>query len=247
MTMLFAALSVGFLHTLLGPDHYIPFIVIGRARKWGLGLTSLLTLACGLGHVLSSVVVGVVGVLAGAALHSVEGWESSRGEWAGWGMVIFGAGYMIWGIVRALRNKSHGHWHLHPKGDLHQHGHDHGNHEGHPAVHDHRHDSPDGQNQGPPQSWRSLTPWLLFIIFVLGPCEPLIPMFFAPAVAGTWHEVLVVSIGYGLATLVTMHALVTMFWFGLKKLPLGPLERWSNTIAGAIILLAGLSIVFLGL
>ncbi len=27
-----AAASIGFFHTLLGPDHYLPFIVMARAR-----------------------------------------------------------------------------------------------------------------------------------------------------------------------------------------------------------------------
>ncbi|MBI5010716.1 MAG: hypothetical protein HZB98_13960 [Bacteroidia bacterium] len=33
------AVSLGFLHTLLGPDHYLPFIVISLAKKWSLKKT----------------------------------------------------------------------------------------------------------------------------------------------------------------------------------------------------------------
>ncbi|MCM8821749.1 MAG: hypothetical protein NC831_02905 [Candidatus Omnitrophica bacterium] len=29
-----AAASLGFVHTALGPDHYLPFIVLARAGKW---------------------------------------------------------------------------------------------------------------------------------------------------------------------------------------------------------------------
>lgn len=245
MVLLVTALSVGFVHTLLGPDHYLPFIVIGRARSWGLGWTSLMTCACGLGHVLSSIVLGLVGVAAGLALQGVEGWESARGEWAGWGLMIFGGGYCAWGAWRALRRRSHGHWHLHGDGILHSHGHGHTG--GHPPVHEHDHAPQGGTTHGTPASWKSLTPWLLFLVFVLGPCEPLIPMFFASAVAGDWGDVILVSCGYTAATLAGMHLLVTLFWVGLRRIPLGPLERWSNAIAGALILLAGISMVFLGL
>ena len=28
-----AAASLGFLHTLLGPDHYLPFVVMARAKR----------------------------------------------------------------------------------------------------------------------------------------------------------------------------------------------------------------------
>lgn len=245
MVLLVTALSVGLVHTLLGPDHYLPFIVIGRARRWGLGMTSALTFVCGLGHVLSSIVLGLVGVALGVALKSVEGWEGARGAWAGWGLLVFGAGYAAWGVVRALRRRSHGHWHLHDGGELHSHGHTH-EHEGHPPVHEHSH-AEQVRTQGEPASWKSLTPWLLFLVFVLGPCEPLIPMFFASAVAAEWGDVLLVCVGYGAATLTGMHGLVTLMWLGLRKLPLGPIERWSNAIAGALILLAGFSMVFLGL
>lgn len=267
--MLFlTAIGIGFLHTLFGPDHYVPFIVIGRARRWGLGRTSLLTFVCGLGHVLSSVVIGLVGIAAGVALQRVQGWEAARGEWAGWALFVLGLGYLAWGVWRGVRGHRHGHAHLHPDGTVHAHGHAHA-HEGHPSIHAHAHDGrhvhADGTTHADhaaadhggagggapaaaaPRSWKSLTPWLLFLIFVLGPCEPLIPLFFASALAGAWHEVALVVLGYGLATLAAMHALVAAFWFGLRKVDLGPLERWTHAAAGAVIALAGAAMVFLGL
>jgi len=62
------AASIGFFHTLLGPDHYLPFIVISKARKWSLLKTNLVTLVCGIGHVASSVVIGFIGILFGIAV-----------------------------------------------------------------------------------------------------------------------------------------------------------------------------------
>lgn len=247
VTLLTTAIVVGFLHTLVGPDHYLPFIVIGRARRWGLGYTSLLTFVCGLGHVLSSVVLGLVGALAGFALHNLESWERARGAWAGWALVIFGAAYCGWGIYRGLRKRAHGHAHLHGDGRLHRHGHIHDNSEGHPPVHGHSHSHHEDPTSAEPIPWKGLTPWLLFLVFVLGPCEPLIPMFFASALAGNWGDVLLVTAGYLGATLIAMHLLVTVFWFGLSKVSLGPLERWGNAVAGLAILVAGMCMVFLGL
>ncbi|MDI7267509.1 MAG: sulfite exporter TauE/SafE family protein [Myxococcota bacterium] len=135
---------------------------------------------------------------------------------------------------------------------MYEHGHQHG--VGHPSVHDHGHGQDEAVRQAgavdpehAPASWKSLTPWLLFLVFVLGPCEPLIPLFFASALAGSWHEVVLVVLGYGLATLFAMHVLVALFWFGLRQVHLGPLERWMHAIAGGVILLAGIGMVFLGL
>ncbi|HEX7375587.1 MAG TPA: hypothetical protein VF278_00670, partial [Pirellulales bacterium] len=50
-----AALSIGFLHTLFGPDHYIPFVAMSRVGGWSRSKTLLITLLCGLAHVGSSV------------------------------------------------------------------------------------------------------------------------------------------------------------------------------------------------
>ncbi len=57
------AASIGFFHTLLGPDHYIPFIVISKARKWSMWKTNLITFLCGIGHVGSSILIGFIGIL----------------------------------------------------------------------------------------------------------------------------------------------------------------------------------------
>ena len=42
------AASIGFFHTLLGPDHYLPFIVMSRARNWSAARTLVITVLCGL-------------------------------------------------------------------------------------------------------------------------------------------------------------------------------------------------------
>jgi hypothetical protein len=249
--LLLTAITIGFVHTLVGPDHYLPFIVIGRARRWGLGLTTALTFVCGLGHILSSVALGMLGAVLGHGLEKVMGWETGRGEWAGWALLIFGLAYCLWGIRHALKEGNHIHVHFHEDGTLHEHGHGHEPVALHNGVHGHPHarneKAADEISHGAPASWKSLTPWVLFVIFVLGPCEPLIPLFFASAVAGDWREVAVVSLGYGLATLAAMHAIVTSLWFGLKRIPLGPMERWGNAMAGGVIFIAGVGMVFLGL
>ncbi|MCG8377516.1 MAG: hypothetical protein MI702_13655, partial [Chlorobiales bacterium] len=55
--LVISAASIGFFHTLFGPDHYLPFIMIGKARQWKISKILGLTVICGVGHILSSVVV----------------------------------------------------------------------------------------------------------------------------------------------------------------------------------------------
>lgn len=242
------AVGIGFLHTLLGPDHYLPFIVIGRARHWRLGRTLALAMACGVGHVASSIVLGLVGAVLGVGLFELEALEASRGDVAGWSLLLFGAGYAAWGVWRAMRHGPHRHVHLHENGTVHAHPHGHASAAGHGTLVGHAHmHPPDAAPAAEPAPWRQLTPWVLFLVFVLGPCEPLIPLFFADAIRGDWAHALVVSGGYAVATLAVMAVLVTASWHGLRRLDLGPLERFSHALAGGVVLLAGFAMVFLGL
>jgi len=59
--LLFTAASIAFFHTLMGPDHYLPFIAIAKARGWSLKRTLTLTIICGVGHVVGSFVLGCDG------------------------------------------------------------------------------------------------------------------------------------------------------------------------------------------
>ena len=70
--LILTAVSIGFIHTLIGPDHYLPFIMMSKARGWSIGKTIWITLACGIGHVFSSVVIGVLGIGLGLAVGKRE-------------------------------------------------------------------------------------------------------------------------------------------------------------------------------
>ena len=63
--LIITAVSIAFFHTILGPDHYLPFIMMSWARKWSALKTSIITLLCGIGHIGSSVVLGLIGVAMG--------------------------------------------------------------------------------------------------------------------------------------------------------------------------------------
>jgi len=226
LTILAASIGVG--HTLLGPDHYLPFVVLARARGWSKATTVLVTMLCGLGHVGSSIVLGTIGIALGVAVARVEGIESARGDVAAWLLTAFGLVYMVWGLRRAARHRTHSHVHAHSGGETHIHLHD------HERAHLHPHD------QGAPAP--ALTPWVLFTIFVLGPCEPLIPILMYPAAADSAFGVALVAGVFGAATILTMLAVVLLLSFGLSRLPTRGLERYSHALAGLAIFLCGVAI-----
>ncbi len=223
---------VGLVHTLVGPDHYLPFIVLSKARKWNTLKTAVITILCGLGHVMSSVVLGLAGIALGAAVFKLEKIESLRGDIAGWFFLVFGFTYFIWGLHRAYKLKVHEHEHKHEDGSLHLHAHSHAGGHAHAGGSD----------------LKKMTPWVLFIVFVFGPCEPLIPLVMYPAATKQgFFSVFVVAGVFGLATIGTMLAIVLMAVAGLSKLPLDKLERYSHALAGLAILLCGIAIKAFGL
>jgi ABC-type nickel/cobalt efflux system permease component RcnA len=226
------AAILGLVHTVLGPDHYLPFIVMSRARKWSLKKTLFISFLCGLGHVLSSVVLGLVGIALGLAVLRLESIESFRGGVAAWLLIGFGFAYFIWGLRRAIKNKPHQHLHFHSDGGKHEHLH------AHEGEHSHLHDQKKKAN---------ITPWILFTIFVFGPCEPLIPLVMYPAAKHNIGGVILVASVFGLTTIVTMLTIIAISSWGVSFVRLGRLERYVHALAGAMIFISGLSVQFLGL
>jgi len=225
------AALIGFGHTLLGPDHYLPFIVMGKARGWPLAKTLRITLLCGIGHVAGSVALGVLGATLGMALGKLELFEAWRGNLAAQALIVFGFTYCVWGVHRAIKHKPHTHAHIHEGKVVHTHQHSH--------THGHAH--PHGADK------KALTPWILFTIFVLGPCEPLIPLIMYPAAKHSLAGMVLVAAVFALATLGTMMTVVLVSSWGIRFVKLGPVERFSHALAGATICFSGLAIQFLGL
>jgi nickel/cobalt exporter len=225
------AVTIGFIHTLVGPDHYLPFIVMGEARKWSIRKTMFITFLCGIGHVLSSVLLGFIGIAAGISLSKLEFLESFRGNIAAWLLIAFGLVYMLISLRSLYRKKKHIHEHHHTDGTDHEH--EHGHFSGHSHIH--------------LEDKKNLTPWILFLIFILGPCEPLIPIVMYPAAENNISGVVIVSLLFSAVTIATMMSVVLAFRLGLSRINLNPLERYVNVIAGATILVSGVAIQFLGL
>lgn len=92
-----------------------------------------------------------------------------------------------------------------------------------------------------------MTPWVLFTVFVLGPCEPLIPVLMYPAAQSSVLGVALVALVFGGITILTMLGVVLAASRGLARLQLGPLERFSHALAGATILISGVAVQFMGL
>ena len=230
MVLLMSAATLGVVHTLLGPDHYLPFIVLSKARKWTRKRTLWITFISGVGHVTGSVILGMIGIAMGISLSKLEAFEASRGSLVGWMLIAFGVLYTAYGVYKYLRRGAHMHVpaFLRPKSIRHEHL--------HLDVNEMKDD-----NAG------RLTPWILFLIFVFGPCEVLIPMLIYPAANQSGLGVFLVALVFGVATVGTMMLVVLLGYKGISLVRFRGREHQIHLLAGLVILFSGLGMQFLGL
>ncbi|HEY0056366.1 MAG TPA: hypothetical protein VGB63_13510 [Pedobacter sp.] len=225
--LIIAAITIACLHTFTGPDHYLPFIALSRSRGWSFGKTIFWTMLCGCGHVWSSVLLGLGGAALGWSVSKISWLESVRGGLAGWAMLSFGLAYAGWGIYRASKEKVHKHFDVGDGGDLY--------------VFEHKH------NQAVvPSERHKVTPWVMFVIFLLGPCEPMIPLLFFPGINNSWADMSILILVYTCVTLVTMMVLVMCGYYSTRFFKLEALERYMHPLGGLTLVLCGSGMVFWG-
>ncbi len=225
------AVSLGVIHTLTGPDHYIPFVAMAEARKWSLRKTILITLLSGVGHILSAVIIGLVGIMVGHSLEKLQIFDNIRGNFASWLMIAFGFVYLAYGIIKAVRNKTHRHTHLHFKSPAHFH--DHAHNDEHAHVHA-------GEK-------RDISAWIIFTLLVFGPCEPLIPVLIIPTLKNSIFYTVIITGLFAVSTIITMLIAVSFLYLGVKNVFPERILRFNHAIAGGAILMSGLAVKYLGL
>ena len=227
--LLLTACVIGITHTLMGPDHYLPFVALGKARQWSLRKTLAVTLFCGAGHVAGSVLLGFIGLAAGWSLAGLEAIESIRGEIAAWLLTILGLLYIVWALRKLGRSTPHEHWHGHADGNVHCHEH----------VHEGSHAHPHTAGEG---ARKVTTAWSLFIIFVLGPCEAFIPLLLFPAFQQNGQLAISTTVVFAVSTIFTMLASVFFLMKGIQVITLKPVAKYGHLLAGLTIFACGAAI-----
>ena len=105
-TLLFTALSLGLIHTLIGVDHYLPFIALGKSRQWSIRRTLSVVALAGSLHVFSSILLGLIGLSLKASVETLVGIESVRGSLATWFLMASGLVVMIMAIRNHVKHTS---------------------------------------------------------------------------------------------------------------------------------------------
>lgn len=204
LTLIFIIINVSVLHTLLGPDHYLPTAAIARAQGWHWRKTLTVVCSLGTGHVLVSFLLGLAGVAGVQMLQDYEIIQEQRGAVAAYALVALGAIY----VIAALRAQA--------------------------------------------RKWVAGSVPLI-AIFLIGPCEPLIPLMFTSPI-GAGLSVVVIAGLYALLTVMTMSIAVfsamSLAHVSARIVPgiaarLGIAELYG--LAGATLIGCGLAMEVLGL
>ena len=110
--LVYTSVAVGVGYTLFGVDHYLPIVVLSRTNGWSGSKTFWVVIACGIGHVASSLALGLAGIALSAGLTTLMDIQEFRELLATWFLIVFGGIYFLWGLRQAMkcRNGSgHGH------------------------------------------------------------------------------------------------------------------------------------------
>ncbi len=92
-------------------------------------------------------------------------------------------------------------------------------------------------------------PWALFVVFLLGPCEALLPLMMAANLLDGWLTLLVLVAVFAVLTVATMLVVVAMGLLGLQAAGsrLAGLDRHLDVLAGGAIAASAAAILLLEL
>jgi hypothetical protein len=254
-----AAASTAAVHTLV-PDHWLPFVLLGRAQRWSLLKAAWIAGLSALVHVCISLALGALAL--GAGMGAARTLGDKLGLLTGILLCVFGVAYSVW----ALRSGGHSHRHTfsehhsdssasndsHPisktlgdplttpeevTGPHDATGDSQGLEASHGGHHAHKHVSPPAASKASAYS--------LMLIVGIHPCVLALPILFASAPLGTFSAVLVAAT-YAVCTIIAMIVVTLVGLTAARQIRMGFLERHGDLLTGGIIFAVGVYILSQG-
>jgi ABC-type nickel/cobalt efflux system permease component RcnA len=224
--------TVAFFHAAI-PTHWLPFVLVSRARGWSRGKTLAVSAFAGLGHVLLTSLLGLVIAWFGFKIDERMG---RYFPWIAGGLLVAIGLFYLW---RQFTGRGVGHHHVlgshhHPTEQC-----------GHEHEHEHSHWEDElkesaliSKKKG---DWAAISG--LFLMLTLSPCEGFLPVYLSGVQFG-WHGFVVLSAILAFGTLAGMMLFTWLTLLGMEHLPLQKFERYEAAMLGGMFcLLGGLLIV----
>lgn len=222
VSLLAGAAVASVLHSAI-PTHWLPFLLLGRVRKWGLARILQVTALAGICHIVVTILLGLGLAFVGSrSIPWVGGTESLSRIAAG---LLVGVGLAYLALHVVLRGH---HRHRFPiaAGDDRAHGiREH--------VGEHGHRLAEGATVG-----------TLIAVMTFSPCEAVIPVFL-PAAAMGWWTVGALSAVLLVATVLGMLTFVAVGHRGIELIKSEFLEHNERLILGMILVILGAVGLFL--
>ncbi len=230
-TLAATGFTVAFFHAAI-PTHWLPFVLVARARGWRDRKTMSVALAAGFGHVLLTSLLGLIVALLGFALGEHFG---DLFKWIAGGLLIAVGAYFA---IQQLRGAGVRHHHL-PGGQ-------HNATEACGLEKDESHmehelrESPLVEKKT--GDWAAITG--LLVMLTLSPCEAFLSVYLAGVEFG-WTGFFVLS---GILAAGTLGGMTLFTWLalrGLQRVDFKRFERYEAGLLAVVFILLGLVMMFM--
>ncbi len=220
--------SVAFFHAAI-PTHWLPFVLVARARNWGRLKTLAVTSLAGLGHVALTSLLGLGIAWFGFQLEAKVGSFS----WVAGGLLLVFAAFYFW-----RQWTGRGILHHHPPGS-HHHADEHCGHE-----RDNSHWQEEMKDSAlvtdRSGEWSAISG--LFVMLTLSPCEGFLPVYLSGVQFG-WTGFVVLSLILAVATLAGMTLFTWLALVGFERVRVKTFERYEAGLLGTLFLILGVLII----
>ncbi len=224
-TIAATGLTVAFIHAAI-PTHWLPFVLVARARGWSRTKAIGVAIFAGMGHVALTSLLGLAIAWFGFELDEHFGHAFTQ---AAGGALLAVSCFYFW---RQWRGKGVLHHHT-PGGH-----HEPSAHCGHESGHSHL----ESELEGSPLVSDRKGDWVaisgLFLMVTLSPCEGFLPIYLSGVQFG-WQGFFVLS---GILAVGTLGGMLLFTWLtlvGLEKVELKRIEHWEAGLLGVVFLILG--------
>lgn len=216
VSILATGFAVAFLHGAL-PNHWLPFVLVGRRQGWSTRRTLLITSLAGVAHAGVTMVLGLLLVAVGMAVG--DRLDGVLPVVAGGVLILLGLYYL------ASHARGDGHLHLPFVGRL------------APVT------GPAGETGAAVLSDRTAILGLLAVL-ALSPCEAFLPVYLSGLKFG-WEGFGVLSLVLTGAAVASMTGLTALSLAGARWLGLKSAERYEGMVLGGVLCLLGVLVMVL--
>lgn len=222
--------TVAFFHAAI-PTHWLPFVLVARARNWTRMKTLSVTALAGLGHVALTSLLGLAIAWFGFQLEEkVEAFP-----WVAGGLLLVFAVYYFW---RQLTGR--GICHHHPPGSHHHASERCGDEHDHSHWQEEMKDTPIVSKQA--GEWAAISG--LFVMLTLSPCEGFLGIYLSGVQFG-WRGFFVLSAILAVATLAGMALFTWLALLGFERFRVKSFEHYEAGLLGAVFTVLGVLVIMI--